>query len=105
MSELKVLTGGPADRGGYDPIADNLQAWRPVALAMAAAVIGILFVACSDAKPVSYYLAHPKERDAKVQACVGRGSGGDSADCLNAKQAAFQVLGIPAVDGRATPRS
>ncbi len=84
----------------YDPITDNLHAWRPVAMGAAAALIGMLFVACSDAKPVAYYASHAQERAQKVQACLGKGS--DSADCLNARQAEFQALGIPAVNGKAS---
>jgi hypothetical protein len=98
MSDLKILSGG-----AYDPIADNLQCWRPIGLAVAAALVGMLFVACSDAKPVNYYLTHAQERADKVKACLERGS--DSADCLNAKQAEFQALGIPASGGKALPRN
>jgi hypothetical protein len=100
MSELKSLVVARGDRSGtYDPVADNLQLWRPMAMAVAAAVVGMLFVACSDAKPVNYYVGHAGERTAKIQVCLGQGS--DSADCENARQAEFQILGIPAVNGKA----
>jgi hypothetical protein len=100
MNDSKGLIVIRDDRSGtYDPVADNVQLWRPVALAMAAAVVGMLFVACSDAKPVNYYMGHAQERADKIRACLGQGSG--SADCENARQAEFQVLGIPAVNGKA----
>jgi len=100
MTDKSTGSIASGDRhGAYDPIADNLQTWRPVALAMAAAVVAMLFVACSDAKPVNYYVGHSGERSAKIKACLGQGS--DSADCENARQAEFQVLGIPAVNGKA----
>jgi hypothetical protein len=102
MNESKGLIASRGPNGPYDPIADNLQTWRPVALAIAAAMVGMLFVACSDAKPVNYYMGHAGERSAKIQACLGQGS--DSADCENARQAEFQVLGIPAVNGQAAQR-
>lgn len=103
MNESKGLDVVAEARGGtYDPIADNLQTWRPVALAIAAAVVGMLFVACSDAKTVNYYTGHARERADKIQACLGQGS--NSADCQNARQAEFQVLGIPAVNGKAAAR-
>jgi hypothetical protein len=56
-------------------------------------------VACSQAKPVSYYLGHAQDRAAKIDACLVQGR--DDADCRNAKQAEYRSAGIPAVNGRA----
>ena len=72
---------------------------RRILLPVAAVFGAALVVACSDAKPVSFYLDHPTERATKVEQCLAQAL--DSADCANAKQAAFQAYGIRAVDGRA----
>ncbi len=82
----------------YDATQD-LLCWRPAWLAAAAAIVATLLVACSDAKPVSYYKGHVSERAQKVQLCLSRGS--DSQDCLNARQADFEAAGIPAANGKA----
>jgi hypothetical protein len=76
-------------RIGEDAVQDVL-CWRPAGLGIAAAIVALLLVACSDAKPVSYYKGHADERAHKVQECLGRAS--DSQDCLNARQAEFEAL-------------
>ncbi len=79
--------------------AHDLLCWRPAGLGVAAAVVALLLVACSDAKPVSYYRGHAQERAHRVQECLGKAS--DSQDCLNARQAEFESLGLPAANGKA----
>jgi hypothetical protein len=60
-----------------------------------------LLAGCS--KPISYYAAHADERTARVEACLEEAR--DSHDCRNATQAAYDAVGIKAVDGRALPIS
>ena len=82
----------------YDETQDVL-CWRPAGVAAAAAIIALLMVACSDAKPVAFYKDHQPERAKKVGECLAHAS--DSQDCINARQAEFEAQGIPAQDGKA----
>ena len=78
---------------------DCLAPARWVGFAAGVLMGGLLLVACSDSKPVNYYMNHADERARKVAACLGQGN--DSDDCRNARQADFQARGISARDGRA----
>ena len=82
----------------YDATQD-LTCWKPGGLAVAALIGAALLVACSDAKTVTYYRDHTPERNAKVRACLSTPS--NNQDCINARQADFDVAGIKAVNGRA----
>jgi hypothetical protein len=83
----------------YDPIGEFLGCCRLAAAMAGALAVMVALLACSDAKPVSYYKSRPDEREAKVQSCVTSGS--QTQDCNNARQAEFEILGIEAKDGRA----
>jgi hypothetical protein len=82
----------------YDATQD-LTCWKPGGLAVAALIAAALLVACSDAKTVSFYKDHAPERSKKVGECLATPS--QSQDCINARQADFEVSGIKAVNGRA----
>jgi hypothetical protein len=91
-----------ADRGDLrDALYNALQLQRAASLGWTAVGLSLLLAGCSPAKPISYYQGHGPERDARVQTCLV--SGEDDADCRNAKQAAFNVIGVQAVDGKALP--
>jgi hypothetical protein len=96
----KAKASGKHARKAYDPYREFAVSCRIAGL-LAAGIAGMVFLmACSDAKPVSYYKGlAAADRKAKVESCVASGS--DSQDCLNARQAEFEVLGITARDGRA----
>ncbi len=89
-------------RPDADDAVQDLLCWRPLGLAAAAGLVALLLVACSDAKPVSYYKTHAPERAHKVSECLGQAS--DSQDCVNARQAEFESIGIPAANGKALPQ-
>jgi hypothetical protein len=83
----------------FDPYRDCADFLRGLGLAFAALVGGVVLIACSDSRPVTYYLSHPQERGQRVDDCLAHAA--DTQDCRNAKQADFQSRGIPAKDGAA----
>jgi len=60
----------------------------------------LLLLACSKpAQSVDWYKSHGAARTTMVDQCLINGE--DSHDCNNAKQAEFELSGIPAKNGRA----
>jgi hypothetical protein len=62
---------------------------------MSALVLAALAVGCSqkqDVQPVSWYLAHDTERQAKVAWCIDDAERRQLADCLNAEEAKRRAL-------------
>jgi hypothetical protein len=80
-----------------DPFHIFFDDCRAFGLAVGAVAVGVLLMACSDAKPIDFYKNHGNERAQRLNACLANGSGAQ--DCLNARQAEFEVRGIPATNG------
>lgn len=80
-----------------DPFRIFFDDCRAFGVAVGAVAVGVLLMACSDAKPASYYKVHATERAQRLNACLAEGAA--TQDCLNARQAEFDVRGIPATNG------
>lgn len=80
-----------------DPFRIFFDDCRAFSLGVGAIALGLLLMACSDAKPVAFYKTHANERAQRLNACLADGSGAQ--DCLNARQAEFELRGIPATNG------
>ncbi len=66
---------------------------RRTAIIATAAVLA----ACHGGRGVGYYKAHGPERETRIDRCIVNGDDGD--DCRAAKQAFYELHGIPASDG------
>lgn len=80
-----------------DPFRLFFNDCRVFAMGVGAVAMGVLLMACSDARPVSFYKSHANERATRLNACLANGAA--TQDCLNARQAEFEVRGIPATNG------
>jgi hypothetical protein len=70
---------------------------------LAAAIACVLLGACAPAKPVGCFRAHDAERRSMINACLA--DDGLGQNCRNAKQAEFELRGIPARNGEAVTGS